>query len=132
MSPFPLRSAAAANWTAGPHNDAVTRMERFVDPYYGSATYSHDSGGNLTGLHLAPNDRITYSYDAIDRLEVTVNPSGRHTTSIYDGAGRRRRTSIVYDAADRITSQWSWTTRTARLGTALGNNYGPICGPEGA
>jgi YD repeat-containing protein len=89
-------------------------MERFVDPFHGSATYSYDSGGNLIGLHLAPNDRITYSYDPVDRLEVTVNATGRRTTISYDSAGRRSlirygnqtRTSIVYDAADRITSQW--------------------------
>ncbi len=87
------RAGAEANYTY----DAANRLTR--DPQY---SYEYDAAGNRTArTQLVTGERITYEYDAENRLSAVVPPTGERIEYAYDGYGRR-----VTRTAGGITTQY--------------------------
>jgi YD repeat-containing protein len=65
-------------------------------------TYEHDAVGNPTGMLESGGDRVTWTYDATDRLtrEQRSGPSAYDTTYTYDPLGNR----LVKDASGALTT----------------------------
>jgi YD repeat-containing protein len=93
--------------------DPLDRVVGRLYPDGSRVTFAFDEVGNRTKMQ----DRsglYTYTYDPLGQLDSLVNPDSRRTTFTYDGSGRRTvtqlgngtRSSVVYDAADRITGKW--------------------------
>jgi YD repeat-containing protein len=80
-------------------SNAVERYNRRTDDsrIAGSAD-DHDAAGNRTGVLESGGDRVTWTYDATDRLtrEQRSGPSAYDTTYTYDPLGNR----LVKDALD--------------------------------
>lgn len=87
-----------------------------VDTY----TYSYDAAGNQTYkyevLQGVTKGTTTYAYDALNRLQTVVEPSGKSTTYTYDGAGNRTQqvvksgttaaiTAYAYNEQNRLVSE---------------------------
>jgi RHS repeat-associated protein len=76
-------------------------------------TYEHDPVGNPTSMLESTGDRVTWTYDATDRLtrEQRSGESAYDTTYTYDPLGNRlvtdasnARTSYTYDLANQLTT----------------------------
>ena len=75
--------------------------------------YDYDAVGNRTGVAESGGDRVTWTYDATNRLtrEERSGASGYDTTYTYDGVGNRLAknedgalTTYSYDLANQLTT----------------------------
>lgn len=87
-------------YTYDVNNQIETLINRRADgSILDSYTYTYDSAGN----QLTKNEIIggvekgitTYAYDALNRLQTVVEPSGRSTAYEYDEAGNRMKETVV-------------------------------------
>ena len=128
--------------------DALDRLVRVIrkegdiddveDPSDAVAVFVYDANGNRR-VAIEPNgNRMTYQYDALDRVVVETNAAGDVTRMAYDRIGNvasttapnTNVTSYVYDAAYRVVrvqdrlglvSAATFDRQGNRLSTADGN-----------
>ncbi len=104
--------------TAAPAADAIAyerdnagRLTK--ETTYGKPlSYLHDQAGNLTSMEWPGGLKVSYEYDAADRVKTIYEPGGRTlVTPSYDAAnrvsgqsrGNGANTVSLYDAAGRLT-----------------------------
>jgi RHS repeat-associated protein len=112
--------------------DALDRLLEVVHPE-GQVGYGYDQIGNRTGLTLPGGKSVTYSYDALNRLNQLQDWQGRVTGYIYDPASNLLQTLYPngrtaryrYDAANRLTEVGH------RLGSVLTAQFNYTLDPLG-
>jgi YD repeat-containing protein len=103
-------TATSLTGTVATTYDLLGRTTKVRDAAGKTLTYSHNAGGNRTGLTLPDGQAIGYTTDAADRLTKLTSPLGEATIG-RDGAGRPTNlhrpnsmtTTIGYDNADEVT-----------------------------
>lgn len=68
--------------------DMVDRLASVTDPFGNTVGYTYDPNGNRNGLIYPGNRRVTYLFDALDRMVSVQDWGGVTTTYTYDTAGR--------------------------------------------
>jgi len=66
----------------------VDRLASVTDPFGNTVGYTYDPNGNRNGLIYPGNRRVTYLFDALDRMVSVQDWGGVTTTYTYDTAGR--------------------------------------------
>jgi RHS repeat-associated protein len=97
--------------------DGASRQQKVINPYNETTTFVYDGAGKEISHRLGNGMRITYTYDAADRLTVIDQQTsagvqrGRFTYT-YDKVGNRRDvialdgvTTWTYDTTYRLTSE---------------------------
>jgi YD repeat-containing protein len=101
-------------------------------------SYAYDTRGNRIGLTAtvgASTLTTSYTYDALNRLQMVTDPTGRVYTSTYDPNGNRTAlaypngvtTSATYDVVNRLTGL---TTTHSASGQTI-QSYAYTVGPAG-
>jgi RHS repeat-associated protein len=90
------------------YDDGLGNLTSISDILGNSINYTYDSEGNrLTEQIKDPGEvlqkSLSYSYDALNRLELITNPDNSYTKYSYYGQGNRRRAKNPNDAENVYT-----------------------------
>ena len=97
-------------------------------------TYSYDADGDRKTITWPDSFKVTYAYDALDRLQSVLDPTGTTVVSMgYDAESRRTSlsrsngvtTAYGYDGADRLTSLSHSFPASSQSTVSYGFSYTP-------
>jgi RHS repeat-associated protein len=98
--------------------DALDHMTARTDEFGNTVRYVYDPAGNITELVYPTDldgdgqaDRLSYTYDRLNRMKTATDWGGRTTSYSYDSAGKLSSVTLpdastvayTYDAARRLT-----------------------------
>ncbi|WET79006.1 RHS repeat-associated core domain-containing protein [Amycolatopsis sp. QT-25] len=110
---------AQADFTSTFNRQLLAKVTRTAGGNIQATIYSHDRGGNVTGVE-DPSGRTLYGYDAADRLTSLTDQAGKVTTYGYDTAGNRTSASLPGGSTQTIEVDASGRQKAIALKNSAG------------